>query len=192
MLDVLPPAGGSSSDTLPSTVKIDWKLPARLRRPVGAELRRQRVAARRGQPDAIAFKRHALYPADSQQHTADVHRAGRAKLRVSLPPYAGHVMRRAATTPQAAPARPAEPVATHPAPTPKHSAAALTGERDIPFDWQAVPPATRQPITPPLRQPSTVAEPPRRLALPLHLSFWPFRREPADRLKKKVLQRVYG
>ena len=201
MLDVLPPGEGGLPRRLPQTVKLDWKLPARLRRPVRAGLKRQRSSAAVESPEAVTFERHELYPADSEQHTSDVHREHRPKVRISQPPYAGQVVQKSVGSGQPAPVTPrrqakpapakvAQPVHT---PEPKAVPALLQGERDIPFDWQAMPTRAAEPAAPQAAASHTVAQPTRRLALPLHFSFWPFKREPAaERLKKKVLQRVYG
>ena len=201
MLDVLPPGQGGLPRKLPHTVKLDWKLPARLRRPVRAERTRRRSATVVESADSVTFERHALYPADSEQHTSDVHREHRPKVRISQPPYAGQVVQRSVGSGQPAPvtprrqAKPAPAKVAQPAsvPEPKAVPALLQGERDIPFDWQAMPTQAVEPVAPAADAGQTVAQPTRRLALPLHFSFWPFKREPAaERLKKKVLQRVYG
>lgn len=94
----------------PRVLRIQWQLPARLRRPVREELARQRRA--RVQRDAIVqFERRPLYadvtsgpprspsttlgvPAVGvEHHTGDVYVHSRPELALPPPPYAGLVVR---------------------------------------------------------------------------------------------------
>ena len=202
-------------------VEIDWRLPARLRRPVHQELQRQR--RRRRQHEAIVqFKRHSLYPEGkrtpalkpakvnigAEHHTGDVYREGRPFLAASVPPYAGSFLSGKAPVPPPAPkkrpaaikaslpptppparravvSRPKSSVASLPAQLREapRKIAALSGERDVPYQWAAaqVERAKAAPVSvaPPRR---------RRFALPLHVSIWPFKAaaEGVPTSKKKV------
>jgi len=85
----------------PRTVTVDWKLPARLRRPVRSELARQR--RRRNKTESVQFKRRALYSdgvarssrknRGAEHHTGDVYRSAKPQLRIETPPYAGAIAR---------------------------------------------------------------------------------------------------
>lgn len=177
----------------PAVVTVDWRLPARLRRPVHQELARQRQ--RRRQREAIVrFERRPLYTSSDQsrvtsaraqartgveQHTADVYRAGRPSLVTGVPPYAGSYVRAKAPTPraQSVPVKPKS--VRRPSPV-----AALSGERDVPYQW-ATPPAAAP--APPVAE--LVRAPRRSFALPLHVSIWPFKRSAKELVatsKKKV------
>jgi len=189
-------------------VEIDWRLPARLRRPVRLELNRQR-RLRRQREAIVQFKRRPLYPLQNtsgaarpaapanvgaEHHTGDVYRSSRPFVGASVPPYAGTWLR----------GRPAAPPRQIPAPRPSTSLrvnasqrrpdaapvrvsalsglpAAMAGERDIPYQWAraAAPRVSAPRLSPPRR---------RRFALPLHISIWPFKNAApaAAPSKKKV------
>lgn len=184
------------SSARPAVVALDWRLPARLRRPVHQELARQR--RRQRQREAIVrFERRPLYapsdlpgrpagrpPVNSatvrprvgvEQHTADVYQAGRPLLVAGVPPYAGSFLR------GKAPVRLPAPPLVRPTPPRATKVTALAGERDVPYQWatpSASPPAGL-----------AVRAPRRGFALPLHLSVWPFKRgvkQPVTASKKKV------
>lgn len=169
-MDVVPPAGRvtvNRKSSHPSVVEIDWRLPARLRRPVRDELERAR-RARQARQAVVGFKRRPIaLPSDgrrpvsnrsnvgAEHHTGDVYRDGRPFLAASPPPYAGSFLRGKAVV------RPAAKSAKAPAKI-------LTGERDVPYKWQA--PAADVP-----RKVAAAAKD--RFALPLHFSVWPFKRK---------------
>lgn len=184
-------------------MEIDWRLPARLRRPVHVELQRQR--RRRRQREAIVqFKRRPLYPLRDgasvaktpvpanvgvEHHTGDVYRSSRPFLVASVPPYAGSFLRGKPVLParslakSTAPAKPVKPP-VHVSTTPKPrivAASKLAGERDVPYQWATAQPTRPAPVsvTPPRR---------RRFALPLHFSIWPFKAASVggETTKKKV------
>lgn len=175
----------------PSVVEVDWRLPARLRRPVRAELARQR--RRKRQRDAIVrFERRPLYTstvgrpkASVEQHTADVYRAGRPSLGTAVPPYAGSFLKRSANAvreERLSANRTEQPAArTQKKSSSRPTLTALSGERDIPYAWNAPKSHTAPKLS--------VASPRRRFALPLHISVWPFgsgEKEAVPTSKKKA------
>lgn len=146
-------------------VEINWRLPARLRRPVRDELERAR-RARQVRQAVVGFKRRPIaLPSDSRRsvanrsnvgaehHTGDVYRDGRPFLAASPPPYAGSFMRGKTIRPTSAAGKPAK---------------ILAGERDVPYKWQA--PSADVPR-------KAAVDVKERFALPLHFSVWPFKRK---------------
>lgn len=176
-------------------MEIDWRLPARLRRPVRLELARQRRKKR--QREAIVqFKRRPLYPLSNEarvarppgpanvgaeHHTGDVYRASRPFLAASVPPYGGSFLRRKSKLrypaakrtmlPAASASQP--PRAMKPTKQPIVGRSILSGERDVPYQWAA--PVAKSPSPVAGVEAAPVTPPRRRFALPLHLSIWPFK-----------------
>lgn len=96
-------------------VSLQWKLPARLRRPVRQELARQR-RQQRAREAIVRFERRPIYtelPSEhppyhqsratparnrgAEFHTGDVYKQSRPHLQLQLPPYAGRFVRSALT-----------------------------------------------------------------------------------------------
>ncbi len=217
MLDVVPPtsgrprSGGRRKRSKPSThsvVELDWRLPARLRRPVHEELKRQRQR-RRAREAIVQFERHPLYPATTQvpitsspvrpnrgaeHHTGDVYQSGRPSLNATVPPYAGAFVRQKAVVSHTSPRRVPVSKQAHlpqrspvqqkkPAVIKKQSLPLLQGERDVPYQWTTPSAKAASPSSP------RITPRRRRFALPLHISIWPFRGTGAETLetsKKKA------
>lgn len=196
VLDVVPPQpkrrsgspqerGQKKATARGSIVEVDWRLPARLRRPVRQELQRQR--RRRQQREAIVrFDRRPLYTSGNQaqatkspvrikatgveQHTADVYRENRPRLSSSIPPYSGSFLR-AKTRPKVTlvnSSGPRKNIQLVKKPAPQAKPLIISGERDVPYQWD----------TAKVAQEATAAVVParRQFALPLHVSLWPFKR----------------
>lgn len=206
-MDVVPPAGrvtgkraGESRPTRKSSrqsvVEIDWRLPARLRRPVRDELERAK-RARQARQAVVGFKRRPIVPLGDgrrsasnrsnvgvEHHTGDVYRDGRPFLAASPPPYAGSFLRGKTVKRQPASAQPPPRLRLASKASVGKPDIILAGERDVPYKWQA--PATDAP-----RKAASAEKD--RFALPLHFSVWPFKhkRRGADGVgapasKKKV------
>lgn len=116
-----------------SVVKIEWRLPARLRRPVKQELDRQRRRQRQ-QRAIIHFERRPIYselPSQypkyqgkqgksdwqgAEQHTGDVYRQGKPAVQMPFPPYrAGKSSTARPNSPAQAPRRKMYPTQSSPA-----------------------------------------------------------------------------
>ncbi|MAF80958.1 hypothetical protein CL628_03000 [bacterium] len=91
--------GSSNPKKQPETLELDWQLPARLRRPVGGEIQRQR-RRKRAREAVVAFERHPIYeqsstplrakPTVKQTETqAESYRIHNPEAQMNLPPYAG-------------------------------------------------------------------------------------------------------
>lgn len=140
----------------------------------------------------------------AEQHTADVYKNSRPNLALAVPPYRGRAARppvavsrpRTATMAERVPPAPPVRAAGH-LPRPHRQLTAIPGlgdnVRDVPYTWQTpsrlenaasttVSLTEAQKILRPIQQPK------RRLALPLHLSVFPWRRSRADAApdKKKL------
>lgn len=115
----------------PRTVQVDWRLPARLRRPIRQELERERRKRRQRQaivqferrpvissvPTAPPnYRRRLTAPRENvgaEHHTGDVYRHSRPEIAVTVPPYRGSFARRFGAARRAATNRPG-PVAAQP------------------------------------------------------------------------------
>lgn len=193
MLDVLPPGRiqpKKPKAQRPSVVEINWRLPARLRRPISQELQRQRQKKR--QRDAIVgFERRPLYApglshdsrsiaqfrhnVGAEHHTGDVYRERRPLLSASVPPYAGSFLR--------GKTRPRDPTHRTIGVKTAHRSAVLPSERDVPYKWQIKTPV----VVKPAPAPAVVRR--SQFAMPIHLSVWPFKKKNAETMvtdKKKV------
>lgn len=121
---------GSVVHTGPRVVQVDWKLPARLRKPVREQLAKERrarrerssiirferkpirtrpflVAENEGHGRRIQMPKRRLFNRGAEHHTGDTYKHSRPQLHVATPPYVGRFTRRtvaAASTP-----RPASP-----------------------------------------------------------------------------------
>ncbi len=98
-------------DVFPSkkdrTVRIDWKLPARLRRPIGEQLKKDRLKKHPPKPSVrfnrkkidtkpernIALPSHRFFSSPAISTTADISRNTPTKVAVMPPPYIGAVAR---------------------------------------------------------------------------------------------------
>ena len=96
----------------PRVLKVDWKIPARLRRPVREEIGKQRRREKE-RSSIVHFKRHSLYEdvpdanevrrgavrqnRGAERHTGDMYRGVKPGLAIPLPPYAGGYVRKAAS-----------------------------------------------------------------------------------------------
>ncbi len=82
-------------DIIPSKKKgplrVDWKLPARLRRPV---VSRQAIVRKVA---GISLPPHRFFHPTIEQHTGDTIRGAIPKMRITLPPYRGKIKRRTKT-----------------------------------------------------------------------------------------------
>jgi hypothetical protein len=227
MLDIIPSTPSSKkpgrSFSRPrrddaSVVKVDFKLPARLRKPIHQQLAQER--RRKQQQQAIVrFERRPVITEHVQtkqqpnvgveHHTGDVYRHTRPASRVSIPPYAGRFAKQlvAAARPKPKPL-PVRSVAQAPVPKPrplpqpvkpvqiarpkaamKHMPSILGAERDVPFDWSALTPASYPPrseaeVIPPAPEP---VKPP-TFSLPVSFSIWPISLLPSLFGKKKILR----
>lgn len=103
MLDIIP-----SKKKEP--IRISWKLPARLRRPVAAQLKKERKKRRVRssiihferkrittptptlQPRSISLPTHHFFHPKVEWHTGDVYRAQAPKIKMTLPPYGSPVL----------------------------------------------------------------------------------------------------
>ena len=93
-------SASSTAKKNPETLELDWQLPARLRRPVGGEMQRQR-RRQRARESVVAFERHPIYekspasrtqgrPTAKQSSGSDEsYRIHNAEAQMNLPPYAG-------------------------------------------------------------------------------------------------------
>ena len=189
----------------PRVVTLQWRLPARLRRPIRHELARARQQQKRQQA-IVAFERRPLYsqvpttpptygrpqptPANSsaQQHAGDVYQRSRPNVVVGMPPYRGGARR----TPAPPTSRPAAllPLQKTASPAPQRTrSSTVSGQisalasdvRDVPYRWgTAVPhPEQHQAVfVNEARQLLAPVQPPkRRLAFPLHFSIFPWRKK---------------
>ncbi len=167
----------------PPVVQFDWKLPARLRRPVRYELERQR-RKRRQQQAIIQFERRPLYselpskyPLYSmrrtpkpkrgvEQHTGDVWRENKPGASVMLPPYGNMLAQSKRMTP---PARGTNKTKMM---QPKPVKVLITKERDMPYEWED---KKQKPDGAEIKvnEQNAIQPPKRRFALPLHFSIFP-------------------
>ncbi|MEX2054765.1 MAG: DUF4012 domain-containing protein [Candidatus Andersenbacteria bacterium] len=139
-------------------VKLEWQLPARLRRPVREELARERTKQRRRQA-IVQFERRPIYselptspphyrsapakiqPPGVEQHTADVYRNSPPDRALPPPPYQGRLARQAAPPrriPAPARPRPVQPsaqkqVVKRPQPPRRPAAATLPKPSPLPL-----------------------------------------------------------
>lgn len=215
------PRSSNSPQPGPRVITLNWRLPARLRRPIRHELARARQQKKHDQA-IVRFERRPLYsqlptahptyssppatPVASpgvEQHTADVYKNSRPNIALSVPPYRGQISRQysrphpSRVADVAGPPRPA-PVAPQPAvraPRPYRSQdiTSLSADvRDVPYSWKHVeqqPPARKTiSLTEAENVLRPIKKPKRRLALPLHLSVFPWRRKEVPTLagKKKI------
>lgn len=110
MQDIVPSDGSirKTKKTAPrdKVLRLQYRLPARLRRPIGQELRRNRELARKNQAE-IEFERRTirteshdrrppLYRRNigAEHHTGDVYMRSRPEIQVSAPPYISAVAKR--------------------------------------------------------------------------------------------------
>lgn len=200
----------ASSPQLPKTVALQWKLPARLRKPIREQLQKERHLKKQRQA-MVHFSRRPLVtqpPAGlvsrgprnqgAEHHTGDVYKNSRPAMRVTLPPYAGRVARRMASSkpvrpmtafkkPASAPKRvtrlPATVLRNRKVSQPK---AFFSYDRDAPFTSvrasvpvayqphiQTEPEAVYQTEVTDLAAAPVVEKPKRMLAMPFSFSFWP-------------------
>lgn len=169
MFDIVPPSSSSNESEPqryvpvgPRVVNVAWKLPARLRRPVSQEMRRQKVSPVK----QVGFTKRPLYKsAASEPKTKE------KSISLSPPPYVGNFSQ------AKKPVRPKQKVvAAAPVPQPRapqkpsSSLAALgIGERDIAYDWGA---AKDSEVT---YQPETFVQPEENEIKEIwRVSFWPF------------------
>lgn len=168
MLDIIPSSssgaaagrrrGVKRSRPSENVVKLDWRLPARLRKPIKQQIaaERQRLQTKAGFESRPLTTRHLLGGRAGQEpHTRDTHGEAEPGVRLAAPPYAGQFLRtfspRGAdvpysksqkvapaparlTQPQPAPmAKPASPVKRVPA----RAAGSLpiSFERDVHYNW---------------------------------------------------------
>lgn len=108
-------AGGSR------VVQVEWKLPARLRKPVREQLEKERQQKRRRRSiiqfdrkpihtrpvtrssppqqrtvdGGISLPRHRLFNRGAEHHTGDVYRSTKAQLQIAAPPYVGNLSAKA-------------------------------------------------------------------------------------------------
>lgn len=112
----------------PRVLRIDWKLPARLRKPIGEQLKKERnrlaklrpqVFTRRalqtrpvfqiereaeGNSRKVRIPRSRLFGLGAESHTGDVYRSGKPKIKVMAPPYVGAALQQKAFVPRREPA----------------------------------------------------------------------------------------
>lgn len=205
---VAPPARPRAA--APRVVSLQWRLPARLRRPIRQELARARRQAKREQ-SIVTFARRALYsdvPDDyprygrppgqainvgAEHHTADVYLQSRPTVTVAAPPYRG---RGATLSPAPRPA--VAPPALNPKQklsAPRVAPAPRWGDsvRDVPYRW---PQSLRTPapgralfMNEAKNLLAPVQKPKRRFTLPLHFSVFPWRRKDAAHEKQPKKKR---
>lgn len=147
----------------PRVVQLSWRLPARLRRPVRQELKRERNA------QAMNFKRRSIrtrLPAEEnrglEHHTGDMYRGVKPAVRVAMPPYAGSFIKKAQTE----------------KPKFQYTSQAAAPKRQVP-EIRPVMVPVRAEVAP--RPPAQVKAPKRRFALPLHFSVFPLNLLPKKR-----------
>jgi hypothetical protein len=173
----------ASSTPKKPVVEFDWKLPARLRRPVRYELERQRRKNRQKKA-IIQFERRPLYSElpskypiysskrsaqknrGAEYNTGDMWQSQKPGASVVMPPYAGGIMKRPAVQSRPIkqlPQKSKRVVEKSKQPSQKKPVPIeIRGERDVPYDW-----AGKEP------QVASVEQPKRRFALPLHFSIFP-------------------
>lgn len=113
----------------PRVLQLQWKLPARLRKPIRQQLRKERAQRQRRQAAAVTFARKPIHTqpllvADeeskqpgrrvqaprrffnrgAEHHTNDVYTQGKPELHVAAPPYVGRVARSGVRKPVQVPA----------------------------------------------------------------------------------------
>lgn len=110
MQDIVPANGGIQKTKKTAqesqVLRLQYKLPARLRRPIGQELRSNRAAARQNQT-GIDFERRPIRTEPQnrrpplyrknvgvEHHTGDVYMSSRPEIQVSAPPYVSAVAKR--------------------------------------------------------------------------------------------------
>jgi hypothetical protein len=121
------PITGHTKPNLPPVVQVNWKLPARLRKPIRQQLQKERVEKKKREA-IVRFERRPLttqsvlsQPRSSrpdvntgaEHHTGDMYKASRPAMRVALPPYAGNVSQGLLTSSRGV-QRPQRPVAPAP------------------------------------------------------------------------------
>lgn len=204
----------------PSVVKVDWKLPARLRRPVKQELARQRRKDRQRQA-IVQFERRPIYselPSQypsyrakptqlgAEQHTGDVYRDGKPALQLPVPPYRTSfttAARPLSAAPSSKLGPQIPPAAARKVAPPKHRAPARPAPlglgdqvRDVPYAWQAANVQKKIPAELELishsraAAPSAIQAPRRRFALPLHFSIFPKNFLPRRRATAPVKKKI--
>lgn len=154
----------------PRVVQVNWKLPARLRKPIRPQLQKQRQEQRK-KAAIVHFERRPLTtqtvkaaPAykrevniGAEHHTGDVYANTRPQKRVALPPYAGSFSRnlissshrnsRPRTMPQQknsqlSAVRPVQPRIQPPSlRQPQTQSSLVSMERDTPFFWEGYSPS---------------------------------------------------
>lgn len=188
-MDIVPTPSASAPRT-PRPAKprgrvltLSWKLPARLRRPIRAELKRERQR----QLAALNFKKKRLYASSPtpEQNTGDVHLKSQPEFPVIVPPYQGNFLKRQAkpavlargsktldlslkSKPKTQPSIASKPASQKP------SASSSRPARDLPFMW--TPSAADSSASGDAA--AKIIEPKRRFALPIHLSFLPLGLKP--------------
>lgn len=173
----------------PAVVKLNWKLPARLRKPIAHELAKERFKQRQ-EAAIVNFERRPVITKalsiknvpnrGAEYHTGDIYRHSQPQRRVALPPYAGRFAR-TLTPPSVPPKRKNIPArqAVPPIPKVKHTPVAV--ERDVPFNWPTVQ------LPAPLTEPVPLAPSTPTFSLPLSFSIWPISLLPNLFGKKKIL-----
>lgn len=192
----------------PRVVTLQWRLPARLRRPIKQELARQRRQQKQKQA-IVAFERRPLYsqvPTTrptygrpqvtastdiNQQNTGDVYQHSRPNVVVGLPPYraskqvqASTQLRRQSPAPSVKKHSPVPPV------RPRRAAAvaALANDvRDVPYRWasptQSSSPSPGLFVNEAQQLLAPVQPPKRRLAFPLHFSIFPWKKKRSEAVR---------
>lgn len=97
----------------PRVVQLDWRLPARLRRPVREEMRRQRLRKKEneaivrferrpitttlpsGHPGHKVSRSEPVERLGAEQHTGDIYRDSQPAMQIAAPPYMGSATRSA-------------------------------------------------------------------------------------------------
>lgn len=224
MLDVVPPAQPRrstispprrtprrqrvASSAIPQTpgprvVALQYRLPARLRRPIREELARERQKKKQEQ-SIVAFERRPIYSQvpdshptygrpknklenrGAEHHTGDVYYHSRPNLSVEVPPYRGRVVPATAKITPPAPIirqpKKAPVPAVQPRRQPKTGLAALgTDVRDVPYRWtQALESKPRNSaifVNEAAQLLAPITQPKRRFTLPLHFSVFPWRKK---------------
>ena len=149
----------------PRVVQMDWKLPARLRKPIREQLAKER-SQRRRQAAAVKFSRRPLHTQPvleanrdsktpgahvrkprrlfnrgSEHHTRDMHTYSKPQLQVAAPPYVGSAARSFASVTKPQPAasvvKRQKAVSSRPAAQKRTQRPTMFAERDVPMQWSA-------------------------------------------------------
>lgn len=190
----------------PRVVKLEWRLPARLRRPIRQELARERHKKKTEQ-SIVAFERRPIYsqvPDDhpaygrpavaptnkgAEHHTGDVYYHSRPSLSLQLPPYRGRAVppSEKITPPLRVhvplPVKTPVPPPRTPAPQTRAAAVASLGAdvRDVPYRWtqalESKPGNAMVDVNEAQQLLAPIKQPKRRFTLPLHLSVFPWRKK---------------